>query len=164
MERDAQNRCRRGKRFDLPYGGVDHDRARREHRREIEAEPDPLTIDLSEVERMDTVGAWLVYRTVRDRNAKVVGASEEAEPARPGRRSRQAREGPSRRARRLRSGPSRAWRMGGRGWLDPRRLLGFFGATLIAFANLIRRPKRFKLNAVVPVSTWSVSARSESSD
>jgi phospholipid/cholesterol/gamma-HCH transport system permease protein len=47
--------------------------------REIEAEPDPLTIDLSQVERMDTVGAWLVYRTVRDRNAKVVGASEESQ-------------------------------------------------------------------------------------
>ncbi|MBW3661094.1 MAG: STAS domain-containing protein, partial [Gemmatimonadetes bacterium] len=47
--------------------------------REIAAEPDPLTIDLSDVERMDTVGAWLVYRTVRDRNAKVVGASEESQ-------------------------------------------------------------------------------------
>ena len=46
--------------------------------REIAAEPDPLTIDLSEVKRMDTVGAWLVYRTVRDRKAKVVGASPEA--------------------------------------------------------------------------------------
>ena len=46
--------------------------------REIDAEPDPLTIDLSEVRNMDTVGAWLVYRTVRDRKAKVVGASPEA--------------------------------------------------------------------------------------
>ena len=26
---------------------------------------------------MDTVGAWIIYRTVRDRGAKVVGASEE---------------------------------------------------------------------------------------
>ena len=43
--------------------------------REIEAVPDPLTIDLSGVEKMDTVGAWLIYRTVRDRGAKVVGAS-----------------------------------------------------------------------------------------
>ena len=46
--------------------------------REIAAQPDPLTIDLSEVTRMDTVGAWLVYRTVRDRKARVVGASEQA--------------------------------------------------------------------------------------
>src|SRR5687767_7097176 len=43
--------------------------------RELEALPDPLVIDLSEVDRMDTVGAWLVYRAVRDRGAKVVGAS-----------------------------------------------------------------------------------------
>src|SRR5689334_18210895 len=45
--------------------------------REIEACPDPLTIDLSEINRMDTVGAWIVYRTVRDRGAKVIGASRD---------------------------------------------------------------------------------------
>src|SRR5688572_11729030 len=45
--------------------------------REIEALPDPLTIDLSGVEKMDTVGAWLIYRTVRDRGAKVVGAGQD---------------------------------------------------------------------------------------
>src|ERR671920_990809 len=47
--------------------------------REIEAAPDPLVIDLSGVERMDTVGAWLIYRAVRDRGAKVVGASPESQ-------------------------------------------------------------------------------------
>src|SRR3954468_20427603 len=45
--------------------------------REIDALPDPLTIDLSQIERMDTVGAWIVYRTVRDRHAKVIGASRD---------------------------------------------------------------------------------------
>ena len=45
--------------------------------REIDALPDPLTIDLSEIERMDTVGAWLVYRSVRDRGARVIGASRD---------------------------------------------------------------------------------------
>src|SRR5256714_13918538 len=45
--------------------------------REINAMPDPLTIDLSEINRMDTVGAWIVYRTVRDRGAKVIGASRD---------------------------------------------------------------------------------------
>jgi len=44
--------------------------------REIDALPDPLTIDLSQVERMDTVGAWIIYRTVRDRKAKVIGGGE----------------------------------------------------------------------------------------
>src|SRR3982751_1049121 len=45
--------------------------------REIDALPDPLTIDLSNIQRMDTVGAWIVYRTVRDRGAKVIGASRD---------------------------------------------------------------------------------------
>src|SRR5436305_15337648 len=45
--------------------------------REIDALPDPLTIDLSKIERMDTVGAWIVYRTVRDRGAQVIGASRD---------------------------------------------------------------------------------------
>src|SRR5678816_670961 len=45
--------------------------------REIADQPDPLTIDLSNVRNMDTVGAWLVYRTVRDRKAKVTGANEQ---------------------------------------------------------------------------------------
>src|SRR3954447_12636159 len=45
--------------------------------REIDALPDPLTIDLSDINRMDTVGAWIVYRTVRDRKAKVIGASRD---------------------------------------------------------------------------------------
>src|SRR3982751_5233873 len=44
--------------------------------REIDGLPDPLTIDLSRVERMDTVGAWILYRTKRDRGAKIVGAGE----------------------------------------------------------------------------------------
>ena len=45
--------------------------------REIDALADPVTIDLSEINRMDTVGAWIVYRTVRDRDAKVIGASRD---------------------------------------------------------------------------------------
>src|SRR6059058_5632810 len=45
--------------------------------REIDALPDPLTIDLSDINRMDTVGAWIIYRTVRDRKAKVIGASRD---------------------------------------------------------------------------------------
>ena len=31
--------------------------------REIDSLADPVTIDLSEINRMDTVGAWIVYRT-----------------------------------------------------------------------------------------------------
>src|SRR6185503_15498772 len=38
---------------------------------------DDITIDLSDVERMDTVGAWLVRTMARDRGARNVGASRE---------------------------------------------------------------------------------------
>ena len=118
--------------------------------REIAAEPDPLTIDLSEVRNMDTVGAWLVYRTVRDRNAKVVGASEGAkslleqvaEADRPVKVHPEESAGFLRILRELGEWVAEAG-------VTLVGLLGFFGATLIGFANLIRRPKRFRMNAVI---------------
>ena len=41
------------------------------------ADKSPKTVDLSHVERMDTVGAWIVHRLVRDHDAKVEGAHED---------------------------------------------------------------------------------------
>src|SRR3712207_4134492 len=39
----------------------------------------PLTLDLSGVERMDTVGAWLVYRLAREHEAQVTGTDPHME-------------------------------------------------------------------------------------
>jgi phospholipid/cholesterol/gamma-HCH transport system permease protein len=118
--------------------------------REIDALPDPLTIDLSEIERMDTVGAWIIYRTVRDRGAKVIGASRDEVSL-----LKQVGEFDV---------PTRVVPEEERGffhglaelgeWIAETGvtlvgLLGFFGSTLIAFANLIRRPRKFRVNAVV---------------
>src|SRR5829696_4168745 len=118
--------------------------------REIEALGDPLTIDLSNVERMDTVGAWIIYRAVRDRRARVVGASREEESL-----LEQVAEADK---------PVKvhAEQPGGffhvldelGEWMAELAqtlmgLLGFLGATLIGFANLIRQPKRFRINAIV---------------
>ncbi|HKP33976.1 MAG TPA: ABC transporter permease, partial [Sphingomicrobium sp.] len=118
--------------------------------REIDALPDPLTIDLSEIERMDTVGAWLVYRTVRDRGAEVIGASRDEVSLlkQVGEFDKPTRVVPDEPhdfmavLRELGEWVSEA----GTTLVG---LLGFFGATLIGFANVIRRPKRFRVNAVV---------------
>jgi phospholipid/cholesterol/gamma-HCH transport system permease protein len=118
--------------------------------RELAAAADPLTIDLSQTEKMDTVGAWLVYRTVRDRGAKVVGASPEAEKLleqvaeadRPVRVRPETRGGLFGMLNEIGLWMSEL----GKTFVG---LLGFLGATLIGFANVIRRPKRFRLNAVV---------------
>lgn len=118
--------------------------------REIDALPDPLTIDLSKIERMDTVGAWIVYRTVRDRHAKVIGASRDEvsllkqvgefdEPVQV-----HPEEKPS--FFRVLTEIGEYIAEAGRTLVG---LLGFFGATLIGFANVIRRPRRFRINAVV---------------
>ena len=118
--------------------------------REIDAEADPLVFDLSGVERMDTVGAWLVYRAVRDRGAKVTGASPQTKSlldqvaefdkpvqVRPDERGSMVR---------VLSELGEWITEAGRTLVG---LLGFFGATLIGFASLVSHPRRFRLNAVV---------------
>jgi phospholipid/cholesterol/gamma-HCH transport system permease protein len=118
--------------------------------RELDALPDPLTIDLTHVERIDTVGAWVIYRTVRDRKAKVVGASRDEvsllkEVAQFDAPTRVVPEQPGSFSRVF--GELGEWiAESGRTLLG---LLGFFGATLIGFANVLRRPRRFRVNAVV---------------
>ena len=118
--------------------------------REIDSEADPLVFDLSGVERMDTVGAWLVYRAVRDRGARVTGASAQTKSlleqvaefdkpvqVRPDERGSMVR---------VLSELGEWITEAGRTLVG---LLGFFGATLIGFASLVSHPRRFRLNAVV---------------
>jgi phospholipid/cholesterol/gamma-HCH transport system permease protein len=118
--------------------------------REIDAEPDPLVFDLSGVERMDTVGAWLVYRAVRDRGAKVADASPEAKSLldQVAEFDKPVKVRPEEGASffRVLSELGEWIAESGRTLVG---LLGFFGATLIGLANVISRPKRFRLNAVV---------------
>ena len=118
--------------------------------REIDALPDPLTIDLSGVTKMDTVGAWIIYRTVRDRGAKVVGAKKEvqglldqvAEADVPA----QVRPEEPPATIRILSELGEWVAEAGRTMVG---LIAFFGAVLIAFAAIIRWPKRFRVNAVI---------------
>jgi phospholipid/cholesterol/gamma-HCH transport system permease protein len=115
--------------------------------REIDATPDPIAIDLSGVERIDTVGAWLIHRTVRDRRAHVTGASRDVEKlleqvAEADRSSEVAR---PRKTSAL--GELGAWTIQtGRTFTG---LLGFFGATLVGLFAVVTHPKRFRYNALV---------------
>ena len=118
--------------------------------REIDAASDPIALDISGVDRMDTVGAWLVYRTVRDRGAKVIGATPDAE-----RLIEQVAEfdRPTRVRPEETPGFTRALDELG-GWVAEAGrtlvgLLGFFGAALVAMASLVTHPRRFRMNAVV---------------
>ncbi len=118
--------------------------------RELAEAPDPLTIDLSGVKRMDTVGAWLIHRTMRDRGATITGARPEISALikQVGQADEPTKVRPD-------TGPGslRALSELGEWVLETGRtlvgLLGFFGATLIAFGAIIRHPKRFRVNAVI---------------
>ncbi|URD59970.1 MlaE family lipid ABC transporter permease subunit [Sphingomonas sp. KRR8] len=115
--------------------------------RELDALPDPVTIDLAGVERMDTVGAYLIHRAVRDRGANLVGASKQygdlleqvAEADHPAPVIPEKQGGVV--------AEIGAWTIESGRTLTG--LIGFFGATLVGFATLIRRPRRFRVNAVV---------------
>ncbi len=118
--------------------------------RELDALADPITIDLEHVDRMDTVGAYIIHRTVRDRGAKVINASKQecsllsevADYDHPAQVHPPDEKG-------LKAALSELgeWVVeSGRTLVG---LLGFFGAVLVAYAQVIKRPKKFRFNAVV---------------
>ena len=118
--------------------------------REIDALPDPLTLDLSGVEKMDTVGAWVIYRAVRDRGAKVVGAKGdvaallERVPEYDHPAEIRPKESP---------GHLRVLNELGEWVAEAGRtlvgLVAFLGSVLIGFYDIARHPKRFRLTAVI---------------
>mgnify|MGYP002779408013 FL=1 len=115
--------------------------------RELQAAADPLTIDLSGVDRIDTVGAWLIHRTIRDRGASLRGASPDvlnlleqvAEADRGDAVGKPARINPVAELGTWAIEFARTFK----------GLLGFFGAVLIGFVSVITHPRRFRYNAVV---------------
>ena len=119
--------------------------------REMALMPDGMTIDLSGVEKMDTVGAWLVYRAVRDRGASIEGASREFEGLieQVRQADKPVRVVPEQEG----TGFTRTIGELGEYVVEAGRtfygLLNFLGATLIGFWNVFKRPQRFRINAVV---------------
>ncbi|HYD14212.1 MAG TPA: MlaE family lipid ABC transporter permease subunit [Allosphingosinicella sp.] len=109
-----------------------------------------LTVDLSEVERMDTVGAWLVHKLQRDRGAKLVGASREQQVlidhvAAADQPVKMQRDAPPALIRVV----SQVGEWTNNFLSTMLGMLGFFGAMLISFGHIIRHPRRFRWNAVI---------------
>ena len=115
-----------------------------------QVEGEKLVVDLTEVDRMDTVGAWLVHKLERDQGARIVGADEDQQTlidhvARADQPMKVRREyEPAIRQAVREIGIATQTAMG-----TLVGLLGFFGALLIAVWNIIRHPRRFRFNAVV---------------
>ncbi len=111
---------------------------------------DRLVADLTEVKRMDTVGAWLIHKLERDRGAKVVGATEDqqtlidqvAQADKPVTIKRE--EDPPLRQMVTEVGASTT-----AAFQTMVGLLGFFGALLITLGHILRHPRRFRFNAVI---------------
>jgi phospholipid/cholesterol/gamma-HCH transport system permease protein len=108
-----------------------------------------LVVDLTEVEKMDTVGAWLVHKLERDRGATIVGATAEQQllidhvaAADQPVKIRRDYESP---LLRVLGQMGASVMIAGRTLLG---LLGFFGALLITIGLILRRPRRFRMNAV----------------
>ncbi len=117
----------------------------------LEREAGPFSaVDLTDLEDIDTVGAWLAYRLGRDFAVPVTGADSDA------RRLMEA----------VRKGDvdapyDPAWRnpllaafdLVGRAmgllWANIVGTLSFLGAILIAFFSVIRHPRRFRFKALV---------------
>ena len=110
----------------------------------------PQSIDLSRIDRMDTVGAWIIHRFVERTGAQIIGASADAARlmalVHGTERDVQVRPAP----------PPPIVRVVGEvgeatlhAWQTLLGLVGFFGMVVIASWELIRSPRRIRINAVV---------------
>ncbi|PZU11886.1 MlaE family lipid ABC transporter permease subunit [Sphingomonas sp.] len=110
----------------------------------------PARVDLGEVGRMDTVGAWLVHRIVRDHDAELVGASpEEAhllEQVAAADKPLKIRPDRTLPLFRVLNQIGAATAMAGHTMLG---LIGFYGAVLVSYWDLLRNPGRLRWNAIV---------------
>ena len=107
-------------------------------------------VDISQVDEIDTVGAWLVWRFAHDRDAQIAGASDKAQRLidAVGSSASTAEIAPPRlplfeRVPEALGILMTGW---GRGVVE---LVGFLGAVLISFWAMARHPSRFPMKALV---------------
>ena len=119
-----------------------------QHLDDLEASPD--RIDIAPVERMDTVGAWLIHRLARDHDIPVEGASEDQanllEQIAVADQPLKEPPVPVHTFNRLLNQMGEATIRAGVTLVG---LIGFFGAVLIDFFVLMRHPRRIRWNALV---------------
>jgi len=107
-------------------------------------------IDLGKIERIDTIGAWLIHRFARDHQAEIYGLEQDEEYLLAQVQAAECRVEPKRPQPGL--VPRVLGEIGDAVVTAGRTLyglLGFFGATLIAFWNVFTHPRRFRMNATV---------------
>jgi phospholipid/cholesterol/gamma-HCH transport system permease protein len=108
------------------------------------------TIDLSGVDRMDTIGAWVIHRFARTHDATVEGLGPDAQHLM---QQVEAADQPVQmRPERVASFRRVLGEIGDATAIAARTsigLLGFMGATLEAFWHVVRHPSRFRFNATV---------------
>jgi phospholipid/cholesterol/gamma-HCH transport system permease protein len=109
-----------------------------------------VDLDLSDVQRMDTIGAWLVHRTARDRDGRIRNASPDhkylIDQVSQYDQPVKVRPDPPPPVMRVLNEVGDATIVAGRTMYG---LLGFFGALLISIFNVLTHPRRFRVNAVV---------------
>ena len=114
------------------------------------ADKSPRTVDLSAVDRMDTVGAWIVHRLVRDRDVSIEGAHEDVshllEQVAAADRPLKIRPDPTTPFLRVLGQIGDAVIFTGRTLTG---LLGFFGSILVTTWAIARNPGRLRWNAII---------------
>lgn len=107
-------------------------------------------LDLSGVDRMDTIGAWLVHRTASQRQGEIVGANDDQQVL-----LRQVAEADQPVRVHPEEPPPYERVLGEVGgatmmaWQTMLGLVSFFGALLITFWKVAGHPRRFRINAIV---------------
>lgn len=106
-------------------------------------------IDLSQIDHIDTVGAWLVYRTARDHGAQIVGADSDAQrliAAVCGADDVEVETPKLSAALRVLHEVGEAVVEITRTFIE---FVGFIGQCVKGFGNLILHPRRFRMHSVV---------------
>ena len=110
----------------------------------------PERIDLGKVERMDTIGAWLVHRLVRDKDAHVENAGQEEcdllEQVAASDKPLQVRPEHQLAFTRMVGQVGRAVSHMGHTFLG---LLGFFGSGLVTLAEVAVHPRRLRWHSII---------------